>query len=292
MWVPVRLRAPFPYFGGKSRVAARVWQALGDPGQYFEPFAGSLAMLLSRPTPHRDERVNDLDGMITNVWRAIKTDPAGVAKHIDWPSNELELTARHRVLAAARASLTEQLKADPEWCDVKMAGWWVWGRNLWSGHGWCPEGGGKLIEKHQHDRTGVLAGEDPITWLNALARRLRHVEVYCGSWERLLGAHAMERQSVGVFLDPPYSQTTGRDMGCYTLDSATVAGDAHKWAIAHGKYPHMRIALCGFEGEHVMPDDWVALSWEAQGGFGRDGVGGARAKTERVWLSPACLPSK
>jgi DNA adenine methylase len=28
------LKAPFPYFGGKSRAAKRIWQALGNVGNY------------------------------------------------------------------------------------------------------------------------------------------------------------------------------------------------------------------------------------------------------------------
>jgi len=55
------LRAPFPWFGGKSRAAARVWAALGDVPNYVEPFAGSLAVLLARPHEPRVETVNDLD---------------------------------------------------------------------------------------------------------------------------------------------------------------------------------------------------------------------------------------
>jgi site-specific DNA-adenine methylase len=34
------LVAPFPYFGGKSRAADRVWQAFGEVENYVEPFAG------------------------------------------------------------------------------------------------------------------------------------------------------------------------------------------------------------------------------------------------------------
>lgn len=40
------LRAPFPWFGGKSRAAPLIWEALGDVRNYVEPFAGSLAVLL------------------------------------------------------------------------------------------------------------------------------------------------------------------------------------------------------------------------------------------------------
>ena len=43
------LAAPFPYFGGKSRVSALVWDIFGDVPNYVEPFAGSAAVLLGRP---------------------------------------------------------------------------------------------------------------------------------------------------------------------------------------------------------------------------------------------------
>ena len=57
--IPSRLRAPFPYFGSKYDVADVVWEALGDPANYIEPFAGSLAVLLGRPRPGKVETVND-----------------------------------------------------------------------------------------------------------------------------------------------------------------------------------------------------------------------------------------
>jgi site-specific DNA-adenine methylase len=40
------MQAPFPWFGGKRKVASEVWAALGDVDNYVEPFAGSLAVLL------------------------------------------------------------------------------------------------------------------------------------------------------------------------------------------------------------------------------------------------------
>ena len=33
-----KLIAPFPYFGGKSKIADIVWRALGQPKHYIEPF--------------------------------------------------------------------------------------------------------------------------------------------------------------------------------------------------------------------------------------------------------------
>ena len=58
------VRAPFPYAGGKSRVAPVIWQRFGDVENFVEPFAGSLAVLLARPTPGRIETVNDADALL------------------------------------------------------------------------------------------------------------------------------------------------------------------------------------------------------------------------------------
>ena len=58
-----QLSAPFPYYGGKARIALAVWRELGDVTVYAEPFAGSLAVLLASE-PHRREIVCDTDGHI------------------------------------------------------------------------------------------------------------------------------------------------------------------------------------------------------------------------------------
>ena len=133
-----KLVAPFPYFGGKRRVAAEVWRRFGNVRSYVEPFFGSGAVLLARPQPFGGvETVNDLDGLLCNFWRAVKADPAAVAEAADWPVSECDLTARHLWLVERRESITERLCADPEWFDAKAAGWWVWGACAWIGSGWC-----------------------------------------------------------------------------------------------------------------------------------------------------------
>lgn len=110
------MKAPFPYFGGKSRIAERVWAALGsDVTNYVEPFAGSLACLLARPGgAGKVETVNDYDGLLANVWRAMRHDPDAVAHHADWPVNECDLHARHGWLVGQRDSITPRLMGDPD----------------------------------------------------------------------------------------------------------------------------------------------------------------------------------
>jgi hypothetical protein len=131
------LKAPFPYFGGKARVAPVVWQALGTVENYVEPFFGSGAVLLARPQVEGLETVNDKCGFISNFWRAVQHDPAAVAHYADYPVLENCLHARHAWLVGQAQALVARLEGDPDYYDAKSAGWWVWGMALWIGSGFC-----------------------------------------------------------------------------------------------------------------------------------------------------------
>ena len=133
------LKAPFPAFGGKSRVAALVWGRLGDVDNYIEPFAFSAAVLWGRPDPPRIETINDVNCYVSNLWRATQRDHEAVVAHCDWPVNEADLHARHRwlVLSPEAGYFRERMRADPDYFDSKIAGWWVWGACCWIGGGWC-----------------------------------------------------------------------------------------------------------------------------------------------------------
>src|ERR1035437_1129778 len=131
------LAAPFPWFGGKSNAVDTVWEAFGEVDNYVEPFAGSAAMLLGAPDGKRIATINDADGFVANFWRSIVKCPEDVAHHADWPCNEVDLFARHSWLVRQAQDLTDRLHSDPDWFDVKIAGWWCWGACNWIGSGWC-----------------------------------------------------------------------------------------------------------------------------------------------------------
>lgn len=141
------LKAPFPYFGGKSKVADLVWSRLGNVENFIEPFMGSAAVLLRRPADHfrgryRVETANDANGFLTNFWRAVAADPEQVARWADSPVCEHDLHARHRWLMRSQkaADWRRWMAEDPEHYDAKVAGWWVWGACCWIGSGWCSDG--------------------------------------------------------------------------------------------------------------------------------------------------------
>ena len=293
--------APFPWFGGKSRAAHLIWPRFGDVTNYVEPFFGSGAVLLGRPDGWTGtETVNDLDGFVANFWRALRADPDGVAKWADWPVNECDQHARHVWLVGQRDGLNDHLAGDQAFFDVRIAGWWVWGISCWIGSGWCSGNGpwhsdpetGQLV--HLGDAgQGVNAGL--LTWMRALADRLRYVRVCCGDWARVCGPTPTVKLGLtGVLLDPPYADTAGRDSDLYRTDSDSVAHAVREWAISHGDNPRIRIALCGYDGEHAMPDDWTVAPWKAHGGYGSQGNGRGRENSARemIWFSPHCVPAE
>ncbi len=298
------IQAPFPWFGGKSRAAHLIWPRFGDVPNYVEPFAGSLAVMLHRPHAPKTETVNDLDCYVANFWRAVKAAPEAVATHADWPVNEADILARHEWLLA-RESFRLKMRTDADYYDAKIAGWWVWGVCCWIGSGWCRERGdghppeqlphlgdaGRGIHRSKLPHLGDAGrGVAVSAWFTALAERLRGVRIACGEWDRVLGPSVTEKHGVtAILLDPPYSaQEHAVD---YSSSQGDVAADVRLWAIQQGDNPLLRLALCGYDGEHAMPDGWTCVEWKTQGGYGSQGDGRGRenAARERIWFSPHCL---
>ena len=306
------LRAPFPWFGGKARIAKAVWERFGDVQNYVEPFAGSLAVLLNRPHAPKVETVNDLDGMVANFWRALQADPDAVARHADWPVSELDLHARHLWLTNAGREQVQRLREDPEWFDAKIAGWWVWGQCSWIGTGWCSGEG-----PHRHDGAhfsgnagqginrklphlgnagqGINrklphlgnAGRGINDYIQALSDRLRRTRVACGDWGRVVTPVCTWRHGLtGVFLDPPYGEgTMDYSAGGNT---SSVAADVWTWAVENGGHEKMRIVVAAYEDGREVPKEWTVRPWRARKGYKADG--GANARREVLYCSPGCAP--
>lgn len=332
------MKAPFPWFGGKRKVAPQVWSALGDVDSYAEPFAGSLAVLLERPAWHQGatETVNDADHYVANFWRALAHDPEQVAHFADWPVNEADLFSRHLWLVNEGKRLMQTgMEADPDWYDPRIAGWWVWGVCAWIGSGWCSGTG-----PHTYESVGSLAIDDQsgdagqgvnrqlphlgnagrgvnrqrphlgpgninnATWRNqdalyaymhALAARLRTVRVCCGDWARIVTRGALNYgDTVGIFLDPPYSDKAERTSNLYAVDDLDVAHEVREWCIANGDNPRYRIVLAGYADEHTaMPSTWRQMAWKANKSYGSSTSAGSvndvNRRKEMLWFSPNCL---
>lgn len=164
---------PYPFFGAKpDAIVELVWRALGDVGNYVEPFFGSGRILLGRPRPGKVETVNDLSGFIANFWRAVARDPEAVAAAADWPVNELDLRARHVWLVEQSAELAAKLEADPEHFDPKIAGWWAWGASCWIGAGWCT---GDEVDNRKRPDIAGQGGRGRVKYGKGVHRRMPHL---------------------------------------------------------------------------------------------------------------------
>ena len=310
------LTAPFPWYGGKRRIAAQVWERFGEVGVYVEPFAGSLAVLLHRATAAAREVVCDTDGGLCNFWRAVRWAPDEVAYWADWPTVHDDLTARHAWLVEWCGRRAGQLSRDPEYFDAKAAGWWVWGASLWIGSEWCHragrpgvgaqrrqvpyvggKGGGQGVaaQRRQVPNMGVKCGgrgvgaqrtsrPDLVAWMRALAGRLEGVVVLNRPWGSAVTDTVLQqtpsahKPPVGVFLDPPYIGTSTYG------DGGDAAAEAFRWAIDHGD--RHRVAYCAHAGDFAWPAGWDV---DTRGFTGiRDPA--RRDATDLVAYSPACLP--
>ena len=311
--------APFPYFGGKRRAVDVVWPRFGEVDNYVEPFCGSLAMLLGAPEGKRIETVNDVNGYIVNFWRAVQFDPESVATWADWPVTEIDLEARHGWLVNRSERLRWAL-ADPNYYDAKIAGWWVWGANAWIGTGWClgkgpwMSNGAEIRDSRKLPHVGDAGrginrklphvgdagrgtnrklphvgdagrGAFILSWFQELQTRIRDVRIICGDWSRIVTPVVTTRNgTTAVFLDPPYDNVSS---GMYAQEMS-VSAEVWKWCESNGADEKMRIALCGYDGDHDLPG-WTKIEGKATtGGYGNS-AGNQNHKRETIWLSPHCI---
>ena len=304
-------RAPFPYFGGKRNAAQMVWDAFGDPANYVEPFCGSCAMLLARPASHirKVETVNDKDGMLVNVWRAIRYAPDEVAHECAIPVMECELHAR---LASTKARMTPDfiswVEGDERHYDAHLAANWIYCTCASIGSPLNEDGpwhvvNGMLVKSTGDAKNSIrrklphlgnagrgvdYSKEDMVRqYLAALSRRLERVRICCGDWRRIVKSDTTlfaGQNNSAVFLDPPYS--TSPDL---YAEGEDVTEQVRDWCIKNGGRKNVRIALCGYMADH---DALLEHGWrKAKGKAGGSGMNKDRtnaSKRERIWFSPYC----
>jgi hypothetical protein len=297
-----------------------VWERLGDPAGYVEPFAGSAAVLLARPAfkGRRVETINDADGWLVNAWRAIQLSSAEVARHAAGPVSEIDYHARLAWLQERRTDeLVSWLEGDPEAHDAKAAGWWLYvvacgigdpfGPGPWrvsDGHlrklphlGDAGRGVNRELPHLGDAGQGVNrelphlgdAGQGAlIAYMSTLAARLSRVRIICGDWARVVQPSVTRAGTSGdgsraVFLDPPYA--TSGDL--YAHRDTDVAQDVRSWCLAAPG--DLRIALCGYDDEHdaLAGGGWVKAEGRAGGGSGYS-TRSDNGRRERIWYSPAC----
>lgn len=303
-----KIRAPFPYFGGKYPIIDELNRRFGDIDVRIDPFCGSAAWILASP-PVRTEIINDLYADVVNAYRAIRADPDAVAYYCDYPVSELDKLARTWTLRETLPERAARCAADPDWYDAKAAGYYLYTVSVDIRAGphkrgpWVIEDG-KLVKRSGEDgmrkelpnltrQRGTVGKRYAalVAWFRQIAERLRTVAIICGDWRRAISTFPSGKYGVAaILIDPPY---LGYDYIYATDAQPSVWIDAARWAVECGDNPNVRIAVCGYwtpEVDALFPANWARFRRTANGGFGNARKRGVNENRHRecVWFSPHC----
>lgn len=234
---------PFPYFGGKMRLAEAIVSHFPAHDRYVEPFAGSLAVLFAK-TPEAFEVVNDIDGRLMRFWRTLRDR-----------GDELEalcaLTPHSREEYAAA-------KKGPEPEDELESA-----RQLWvlycqsisgssEGAGWRAPGPTRKSPGQHFSRFHQR--------FDGLPERLAHVTLESMDALRLIERFVDDAGTL-IYADPPYLDET-RSGGTYTHDMSSP--EEHE-ALLHLLLAHKGpVVLSGYRSDlyDEMLEGWTQIATE------------------------------
>lgn len=190
-----KIKAIAPWFGGKRTMAPDIVQELGPHRAYWEPFCGSMAVLMAKPVSTM-ETVNDLHEELINLARVIQSEELGSKLY-----RRLRRTIMHEALYDdARRGLGVGDEVDRAWAYFVSS--WL-GRNGMAGlpdnrvgKAFCV----RYTKNGGHGATRFLGCVDSIP---AWRRRLRQVTIL-----KRDAFHVLERiedaDGVVIYCDPPY----------------------------------------------------------------------------------------
>ena len=197
----MKIRAIVPWFGGKRNLAPKIVELLGRHRVYWEPFCGSMAVLMAKPTCVM-ETVNDLHADLINLAKVIRDVELGTQLY-----RRLRRTLMHEQLFHEAA---ERYKGRGYFCkesppDLERAYdyficTWV-GRNGVAGtksynQGYCVRytaGGGHAAKRWQ---SAVIS-------LPAWKRRLANVTILQRDAFVILDKIS-DTKGTAIYIDPPY----------------------------------------------------------------------------------------
>lgn len=185
-----------PWFGSKRTLAPRIVEALGPHKAYWEPFCGSMAVLLAKE-PCRMETVNDLNGDLINLSRTIQDATLGPQLYRRLRRVLMHESEQEEAKAKCREKIT-----DP----VERAYWYF--INSWmvrNGYGGTKDRGpGRVCVRFTNN-----GGHAATRWAGAVAsipqwrERLRKVTILQRDAFELI-PRIEDVEETAIYCDPPY----------------------------------------------------------------------------------------
>lgn len=274
-----KLKAPFPYFGGKARMASKIVKLMPPHTVYCEPFFGSGAVMFKKGLPpltngdHYREIINDKNDRIIAFFRFLQD-----GENFEALLHKLKYT----LYSKSEHDLARSIMKDPEkhntldraWAFLLAASWGF--------------GGGFMVSFGYR----LFGAESSETHYN----RVKHLENFR---DRLKKTTIFNLDVIDVikksdsaqtlfYLDPPYPNTTQcgyKNTGDYTYSQAdfedliTVCENL-KGAVLLSCYDN-----------HAVPNTWVKHEFNATMSAARD-KSVDKKRIECVWYKPASEPMR
>lgn len=223
-----------PWFGAKRVLARRIVSALGRHRCYWEPFCGSMAVLLAKPAVTQ-ETVNDLHDDLVNLARVVRDEGTAVALYARLtrtPTAEALFAESRAVVRSAPAPTT----ADPPSVD-RAYHYFV---ASWQGlNGVAGTAQTNLNFARRYTSRGGAAATrfaSAVASVPAWYARLRTVAIYSGCGIALC-EKVEDRPGTVVYADPPYLVKGAK----YVHDFA--AADHQRLAAALTRFEHTRVVV-------------------------------------------------
>lgn len=265
------MHAPFAYFGGKTRLAARIADLLPAHQHYVEPYGGSLAVLLAKPRS-RMETVNDLDGDLMTFWRVLRDQPEELGRACALTPHARAEHAHAYALHAASSDLERARRV------------WVL---LTQGRGGQLRTTGWLHYVSPAGSTLGMPGylEAYVSRIAPAAERLAGVSLECQPALDLITRYGRS-PDVLLYVDPPYLGST-RVSGGYRHE---MRGDAAHRELADALHGcAAAVVLSGYDSPLY---EELYRGWHSTRIDTTTGQGGTRQKrTEVLWSNRAAAPT-
>jgi len=200
---PMRISAIAPWFGAKRSLAPTIVEEIGPHRAYWEPFCGSMAVLLGKPRSPM-ETVNDMHGLLINLVRVVQHSTYGPLLYRQLRrvvmSHELFADSR-RVLDAYDAG--NGCPAESVDCSLAKAYFVVTWMGMNGVAGTRPANLGFARRFTANGGSPAKRFEGAVSSIPAWRRRLRNVTVLRGDGLELL-AKIDDVPGTAIYCDPPY----------------------------------------------------------------------------------------
>jgi DNA adenine methylase len=265
----MKIGAIAPWFGGKRTLAPTIVAEIGDHKSYWEPFCGSLAVLLSKPAV-RSETVNDLHGELINLARVLASDHA-----------EALYDRLNRTLFCEQLFQEIREGSREEGSPVDRA--YIFFVESWMGRNGVA--GTREANTNFCRRYTSNGGDPAVRFQNAAASipawhaRLRGVQIYNGDGIEIID-RIEDKEGTAIYCDPPYLVKGAQYRHDFADGFMGNANDHERLAVALGRFKKTRVvasyyahpALKAMYAGWTVKEVFTTKAMVNQGMRGREGV--------------------